>query len=120
MFVEKFRTREPSSPPFSREWGDTLTLPGRQFVDGLAIGYFPRSLIRSRGKFDVTTVLNGKVGTTTFDLDGRHTTEDIDAMDDPVKVVEVRGSTNAVGIFGMTGEFTGWFSDDEAGVPIKG
>jgi hypothetical protein len=35
-------------------------------------------------------------------------------------VVEVHGNTSAVGVFGMTGEFTGWFSDDEAAVPIKG
>ena len=38
----------------------------------------------------------------------------------PVRVLEVEGSANAVGVYGMTGDFTGWFSDDEAAVLIKG
>ena len=66
------------------------------------------------------TVLYGKVGTTTYRFTDDKTTESIDALENPVKVVEFEGTTTAVGIFGMTGDFTAWFSDDNAAVPIKG
>jgi hypothetical protein len=89
-------------------------------VDGLSIGYMPRRFIRSHQRLDVPTILNGKLGLTTFFFDGRTTQAEIEALESPVRVVEVRGTTNAEGIYGMTGDFVGWFSDDAAAVPIKG
>jgi hypothetical protein len=41
-------------------------------------------------------------------------------VDSPVRVIEVEGTTTVEGIYGMTGGFRGWFSDDSAAVPIKG
>jgi hypothetical protein len=37
----------------------------------------------------------------------------------PVDVVKFEGVAEFKGIFGLTGEFTGWFSNDDARVPIK-
>ena len=118
--IERLTQHDPSSPPFKREPMDTIRLNTRSFVDGLSIGYFPRLFIHSVRTVNVTTLLKGNVGTTTFYFTDNRTTESIDALDDPVRVVEVEGTTNAVGVFGMTGDFTGWFSDDACAVPIKG
>lgn len=118
--IEGLSQHDPASPPFKREPMDTIQLSTRAFVDGLSIGYFPRLFIHSVRTANVTTLLKGKVGTTTFYFTDNRTTESIDALDDPVRVVEVEGTTNAVGVFGMTGDFTGWFSDDACSVPIKG
>jgi hypothetical protein len=120
IYVEDIATRAPGDSITKRTVKDTLTLPSAHFVDGLSIAYFPRRYVQTSESLHIPTVLYGKLGTTTFNFSGKHTTESIDALDDPVKVVEFTGSTTAVGIYGMTGEFTGWFSDDSAAVPIKG
>ena len=120
LIVEETHQKDPESPPFSTQVKDTLSLPSTQFVDGLAIAFFPRLFIHSVRTIEVPTVLYAKIGTTTYRFSNNRTTEGIDALDAPVKVVEFDGNTTAVGIFGMTGDFTGWFSDDDAAVPIKG
>jgi hypothetical protein len=43
---------------------------------------------------------------------------EIDAVDYPIDVVGFEGNAEFVGIFGLTGGFDGWFSNDEARVPI--
>lgn len=111
---------DPSSPPYKKDPLDTIQLKTQSFVDGLSIGYFPRLLVHSLRTVNVTTLLKGKVGTTTFYFTNHRTTESIDALDNPVRVIQVDGTTDAVGVFGMTGDFTGWFSDDASAVPIKG
>jgi hypothetical protein len=120
LIVEETRQTDPNQPPFSHQIKDTLGLPSSTFVDGLAIAFLPRLYIHSHETLEVPTVLYGKVGATTYQFTNNRTTEEIDAVDYPVKVVEVTGTTTAVGIYGMTGDFTGWFSDDNAAVPIKG
>ncbi|MBM2840237.1 MAG: hypothetical protein HW412_765 [Bacteroidetes bacterium] len=118
--IEQLYQKAPTSPPYKREPKDTIQLESNAFVDGLSIGYFPRLFLHAARTVNMPTLLKGKVGTTTFYFTNTRTTESISALDDPVRVVEVEGTTSAVGVFGMTGEFTGWFSDDEAAVPIKG
>jgi hypothetical protein len=120
LIVEETHQKDPDSPPFSRKIKDTLGLPSARFVDGLAIAFLPRLYVHTDQTVDVPTVLYGKIGTTTYHFSNEKTTVSIDALDDPVRVVELTGTTTAVGIFGMTGDFTGWFSDDDAAVPIKG
>jgi hypothetical protein len=118
--VEATYHTDPTVPPYKKELKHTIDLPSGSFLDGLSIAYLPRTLIHMRRSVKVATVLNGKVGYTTFHFTGKRTTERIDALDGPVPVIEVKGSTTAEGIYGMTGDFTGWFADDATGVPIKG
>jgi hypothetical protein len=44
--------------------------------------------------------------------------EEVDAIKYPVDVVHFEGEAGFVGIFGLTGGFEGWFSNDAAQVPI--
>lgn len=118
--IEELHHKDPASPPYKREIKDTMHLKTSSFVDGLSIGYLPRLFIHSAQTVNALTLLKGTLGTTTYFFSNTHTTESIDALDEPVRVIEVQGSTSAVGVYGMTGEFTGWFSDDDAAVPIKG
>jgi hypothetical protein len=99
---------------------DTIRLVSRDFVDGLSIAYFPRRYVHTSQSVAVPTVLYGKIGTTTFHFNRRKTEGTLEVLDRPVKMIEVEGTTSAVGIFGMSGEFRGWFSDDSAAVPLKG
>jgi hypothetical protein len=120
IIVEELEQLGPRSQPHVVGIRDTIRLQSRQFVDGLSIGFFPRLMLRSGKTVRVQTVLSGKLGTTTFQFNNKRTMQKINALDSPVRVVEVTGVTDVVGIFGLTGEFTGWFSDDDAAVPIKG
>ena len=120
VFVDRVAAAKPVDQPEHSTRFDTIEPGTPRFVDGLSIGYMPRLFVRTRQRLDVPTILNGKLGVTTFFFDGRTTHAEIEALESPVRVVEVRGTTNAEGIYGMTGDFVGWFSDDAAAVPIKG
>jgi hypothetical protein len=120
LHLEETVQNDPASPPSRRSAKGTLSLPDAKFIDGLSIGFFPRRFVQANQTVTVPTVLYGKMGKTTFWFTRDVVEEEIDALDHPVRVVEVEGNTDVEGIFGMTGDFTGYFSDDAAGVPIKG
>jgi hypothetical protein len=120
LFVEETYHKQPDAEPYRRAWKDTIQLESPFFVDGLSIGYFPRLFVHTVQTIVVPTVLYGKLGLTTFRFTNEKTTESLAVLDDPVRAIEVKGTTTVEGVFGMTGDFTGWFSDDSAAVPIKG
>jgi len=120
VIVEYTKHRTADAPPHAVTKRDTLVLPHMRFMDGLSIAYLPRALVHTKKSVQIPTVLHGKLGTTAFYLPGESTTVDVDAVDYPVKAIEVAGTTTVVGIYGMSGDFKGWFSDDAAAVPLKG
>lgn len=120
VYIEKVRKKTPGADPYELSVVDTISFQTLRFVDGLSISYLPRLLLHSNQSVSVPTILKGKRGSTTFHFAGKRVKERIGALNDPVRVVEVKGTTDVVGIYGMTGDFTGWFSDDSSGVPIKG
>ncbi len=119
VLIGETRQKDLHSPPTSRSLRDTLRLRDSHYIDGLAIGIFPRRFVHTRQTVVVPTILYGKLGSTTFDFTGKVVDEEIDALDRPVRAVEVTGYLDAEGIFGLTGDYTAWFSDDSLGVPIK-
>jgi hypothetical protein len=120
LYVKELFKKDYSSPPYKSDVRDTIQLRNMLFLDGVSIGFYPRASLHRTDTVTVPTVLYGKLGATTFRFPGRPTTETIDADPQPIRVVEVTGATTVEGVYGMTGEFTGWFSDDDAAVPIKG
>lgn len=96
---------------------DTLTVDS-YYQDGLSLFFYARSQARNTLKVTVPTVVNEKKGTTSFDFLGERTDVEIDAVDYPVDVVHFRGRAGFVGIYGLSGDFEGWFSNDDARVPI--
>jgi hypothetical protein len=120
LMIEETYQKDLKSTPYRHDMRDTIRMETMDFLDGLSIGYFPRSLIHSEQTVTVPTVLYGKLGMTTFSCTNDKTTESIDADETPIRVVEVDGTTTVHGLFGMNGDFKGWFSDDSAAVPIKG
>ena len=120
LYVDEVIHAAPGKPPQSARRVDTIEVGKGEFVDGLSIAFYPRRFVHERRVVTVPTVLYGKLGTTAFDYTNGGTTETIEAVDKPVRVIEVNGATTVVGVYGMTGDFTGWFSDDSAAVPLKG
>jgi hypothetical protein len=120
IMVDETYQSQPNAPPTSRARKDTIRLHDMQFIDGLSIGIFPRRFVHTSQTVKVPTILNGKLGNTTFYFNGKVVEEEIDALDRPVRVVKVEANTDVQGLFGMSGNFAGYFSDDSLSVPIKG
>jgi hypothetical protein len=118
-FVEETWQKDLKEAPYKRSPPDTLTLPRGFVQDGLSLAYFARAHVLDRDTLSVPVIAYGKLGWTTFHFDGQRGTEEIDAYSAPIRVVEFDGWLDVQGIFGLTGDFRGWFSDDSAAIPIK-
>ena len=86
--------------------------------DGLSLFYFARALLQSHAQPHIPTVVSEKKGNTYINFHGKRSSEEIDAIPYPVDVVHFEGEADFVGIFGLTGAFEGWFSNDAASIPI--
>jgi hypothetical protein len=90
----------------------------RAHHDGLSLFFFARDQLFSGKKMNVPALITEKKVNAFIDFSKERAAIEIDAVDYPVDVVKFEGNAEFVGIFGLTGEFTGWFSNDEARVPI--
>lgn len=111
--------KDAQSPPIRPPTFDTLRLSYDRFHDGTSILYYARAHVRDQLGIRVPTLVRGKAGYTNFYFPAERTTEEIDAVPYPIRVLKFDGLAEFEGIFGLTGDFTGWFSDDEAAIPIK-
>jgi hypothetical protein len=67
---------------------------------------------------NVPTFIENKKVNTFINFKNSVTDVNIDAVDYPVEVVEFDGKADYVGVFGLTGGFSGQFSNDDARIPI--
>lgn len=96
---------------------ETLQVSGTQ-QDGLSLFFFARDQVFSGKKVNVSCVVKEQKVNTYIDFSKERTSVEVDAIDYPVDVVKFEGNAEFEGIYGLTGGFTGWFSHDEARVPI--
>jgi len=97
---------------------DTLDIDG-YLQDGLSLFYFARGFIRSEVDMTIPTFINKDVVTTEFVFNGKRDGKKSKVTDYPVDVIELRGNANFSGIFGLSGAFRGWFTNDDAAIPIE-
>jgi hypothetical protein len=117
--TEYASVKEISYAPAQAKRYDSLKLQYQHFQDGTSILYFARAHAFDKTAIRVPTLVKGKAGYTNFYFPADRTTESIDAVPYPIKVIEMEGKAEFEGIFGLTGDFIGWFSDDGAAIPIK-
>lgn len=86
--------------------------------DGLSLFYFARNNVHEKKKIKTPIFINERSFYTEFNFMNRLGSQEIDAVDYPIETVEFDGNANFIGIFGLTGYFRGFFSNDEASVPI--
>lgn len=104
--------------PGNEELTDTLEIDN-YFQDGLSLFYFARGFIGTDENRTIPTLVNKDVVSTDFVFNGERTSRKSKVVDYPVEVIELTGSANFSGIFGMTGAFRGWFTNDYAAIPIE-
>jgi hypothetical protein len=86
--------------------------------DGLSLFFYARQHVHQATPESVPTLVEKKQERTFINFTNERTSAEADAVDYPVDVVRFDGKAEYVGIFGLTGGFRGWFSNDDASVPI--
>lgn len=98
---------------------DTLTnVDG--YVEGPSLLFYARCISHSRGVIRVPTLVRGAIAATELHFDGEEEEVEIGALENPVRTKRYTGHAEWTGgsTAGMSGEFTGWISDDDAAVPV--
>ncbi len=96
---------------------DTVAINGKA-QDGLTSFYFARKHLHTQGGMNIPTVIESKEVNTFINYMNKRTSVEIDAVNYPVEVIELEGRADYTGVFGLTGAFRGWFSNDNARVPV--
>jgi Protein of unknown function (DUF3108) len=89
-----------------------------KYQDGLSLFYYARANVHSQKEVNVPSFVDEKKVSTYINFLNKTTSMEIDAVKYPIRTIEFKGRADFVGIFGLTGGFRGWFSDDSAAVPI--
>jgi hypothetical protein len=116
--VKKGTAKDPDETDLELTAMDTLSID-TMTQDGLSVFYFGRQHLRSLDTFSVKTIVQGNIGTTELNYYGKRSRVEIDAVDYPLDVIELDGMARFKGVFGLSGEFKGWFSNDRAHIPIR-
>lgn len=87
-------------------------------LDGLSLFFYARKNFTQVRKYSVPVLVNEKSYKTHFNFMNKLGKQHIDAIKYPVETIEFDGTSDFTGVFGLTGYFQGYFSNDEAGVPI--
>ncbi|MBP9119751.1 MAG: DUF3108 domain-containing protein, partial [Ignavibacterium sp.] len=99
-------------------WTDSIITYDRDYQDGLSLFYFARMRTGQQKKVNVPVFINEKYEKTYINFYNEVEDMDIDAVDYDISCVRLDGETEFRGIFGLTGYFEGWFSNDQYAVPI--
>jgi hypothetical protein len=92
----------------------------KRWNDGLSLFFMAREMLRCGRHINVPTAIMGDTSRTLLNFkDIQPQGVQIDASSYPVKTLYFQGEAKWRGIYGLEGAFEGWFSDDEARVPIR-
>lgn len=99
-------------------WVDSTTSAEKQFHDGLSIYFFARMLSGKKNSMLLPCFVNEQKVYTKINFYESTIPVSIDAIDYDVECVRLDGDMDFISIFGLTGYYEGWFSNDEASIPI--
>lgn len=93
---------------------------GIDFQDGLSIVYLARinSFKKERSQ-KVNIYINEKQSYIAYSFNYNRDAVSIDLFDYDMAAIKIDGKADFIGVLGLTGEFEGWLSDDDARVPLK-
>lgn len=99
-------------------WVDSTTAVKEQLHDGLSIFFFARMNAGKKKSFNLPCFVNEKKVFTKINFYEETVPVSISSIDYDVECVRLDGNMDFISIFGLTGYFEGWFSNDEASIPI--
>jgi len=89
------------------------------YLDGLSIFYFARFDYSNTHRTDVPVLINQDKSNISLDFNTDKTDVDIGAVSYDINSLHLEGNTTYDLVFGLTGNFEGWFSNDNARIPLK-
>lgn len=99
---------------------ETKPMPfDKKVLDGCALFFFARQFTDLKKSIKVPTVIGSGISYTNLNFHGTKSKTTIPSVKYPIKTLFFDGNAEWEGIYGLKGQFKGWFSDDEARVPIK-
>ena len=99
-------------------WLDSTTTADKNYQDGLSIFYYARLNTGQVKNENIPCFVNEKKVFTKINYYNEVSDVSIDVVDYDIACVKLEGYTDFVSVFGLTGHFEGWFSDDEAAIPV--
>jgi hypothetical protein len=90
----------------------------KEWNEGLSIFYFARNNQGKGKKITANTIINANGEKTYFNFFKGSKEVKIDLFDFPVRTTYMTGKADWEGVYGLKGDFEGWFSDDDAAIPI--
>lgn len=100
-------------------WTDSVTSAEKMYQDGLSIFYYARMNTGKNKNENLPCFVNEEKVYTKINFYEGNMPIEIESIDYPVDCVHLDGETDFVSVYGLTGRFEGWFSNDEAAIPIK-
>lgn len=104
------------NPP--QVWTDSTTSADKKYQDGLSIFYYARMMSGQDKSVDVPCFVTEKKVYTKLNFYDKIEGIYNDAVNSEVACFKLDGETDFVSVFGLTGYFEGWFTADDASVPI--
>jgi hypothetical protein len=104
------------NPP--QVWTDSSTSADKKYQDGLSIFYYARMNTGQQKSENVPCFVTEEKVSTKLNFYKEVEGVSIDAVDYDIACVRLDGETDFISIFGLTGHFEGWFTDDEAAIPV--
>ncbi|MCW8803755.1 MAG: DUF3108 domain-containing protein [Ignavibacteriaceae bacterium] len=98
---------------------DSTAYTKHRLQDGLSILFFARMNIGEHRTDSVRCFVNEKEEITVLNFYSEREPVSIDAVKYEVDCVRLDGRTDFVSVYGLTGDFEGWFSNDSFSVPIR-
>ncbi len=92
---------------------------GIKYEDGLSLFYAARLNSFENKNYNVPVFINENQNSVKYSFNINKDVVDIGMIDYDISVIKIAGNADFTGVFGLTGEFVGWFSDDDYRVPIK-
>lgn len=86
--------------------------------DGVSLFFLARTYLDSKYNISIPTFMGVDTASTRLYFTGKTENIEIDAVEKPIKTKYFHGSADWEGPYGLQGDFEGWFSDDDAHVPI--
>lgn len=97
---------------------DTVISLKQKCQDGLSILYYSRFMPRRNNPAGIPCFINEDTSVTKIPYYDEKESVSIDNADYDIDCFKLDGHLGFTGIFGLTGNFSGWFSNDEYGIPV--
>ena len=98
-------------------WADSTTGLKAYYQDGLSLFYYARMNTGQKKSLNVPCFVTEEFVFTKINFYDKVEKTSIDAVDYDIASLRLDGHTDFVSIFGLTGNFEGWFTNDKYAVP---